>query len=104
MGFLSKTEVAPAAVAKGSAASTPSAQTPLSNTPASQSIASGIHGHAAPVPLTASNEPMLTFLAVLLGAIASMGGFIFGYESGQISGMSLSTITRSRCLQVLTGE
>jgi SP family sugar:H+ symporter-like MFS transporter len=47
---------------------------------------------------------MLTFLAVLLGAIASMGGFIFGYESGQISGTSLSTVTRLRFLQVLTGE
>lgn len=25
-------------------------------------------------------------LAVILGAIASIGGFMFGYESGQISG------------------
>lgn len=25
-------------------------------------------------------------IAVILGAIASMGGFMFGYESGQISG------------------
>lgn len=25
-------------------------------------------------------------IAVMLGAVASIGGFIFGYESGQISG------------------
>lgn len=28
-----------------------------------------------------------TVLACTLGAIASIGGFMFGYESGQISGM-----------------
>lgn len=28
-----------------------------------------------------------TMKAILLGAIASIGGFMFGYESGQISGM-----------------
>ena len=28
-----------------------------------------------------------TKLAVTLGAIASIGGFMFGYESGQISGL-----------------
>src|SRR5450756_1258158 len=89
MGFFSKQEAAPAAIEKGSAASTPSNQTPLSNTPASQSIASGINEHSAPAPSTAQDEPRLTVLAVLLGAIASMGGFIFGYESGQISGTSL---------------
>jgi SP family sugar:H+ symporter-like MFS transporter len=31
----------------------------------------------------------VTVLAALLGSIASIGGFMFGYESGQISGMSL---------------
>lgn len=30
---------------------------------------------------------VLTIRAILLGAIASIGGFMFGYESGQISGM-----------------
>lgn len=35
------------------------------------------------------NEPAArtTFIAVCLGVIASMGGMVFGYESGQISGM-----------------
>ena len=28
----------------------------------------------------------VTKMAILLGSIASMGGFVFGYESGQISG------------------
>jgi len=31
-------------------------------------------------------EPKVKMIAVLLGAIASMGGMVFGYESGQISG------------------
>ena len=28
------------------------------------------------------------FLAIFLGLVASIGGFMFGYESGQISGQS----------------
>lgn len=28
----------------------------------------------------------VTWLALILGAVASIGGFMFGYESGQISG------------------
>jgi len=31
-------------------------------------------------------KPKVKVIAVLLGAIASMGGMVFGYESGQISG------------------
>jgi SP family sugar:H+ symporter-like MFS transporter len=31
-------------------------------------------------------EGRIPFIAVLLGACASIGGFMFGYESGQISG------------------
>jgi len=31
-------------------------------------------------------KPKVKLVAVLLGAIASMGGMVFGYESGQISG------------------
>jgi len=83
MGFFSKKEAAPAAAFPK--------DTPLSsdpNTPASQSVTSFSNEEQnAPIPSTES-EPKVTFLAILLGAIASMGGFIFGYESGQISGMS----------------
>lgn len=32
------------------------------------------------------DELPATWLAVLLGGIASLGGFLFGYESGMISG------------------
>ncbi|KAG9231942.1 putative hexose transporter 2 [Amylocarpus encephaloides] len=32
------------------------------------------------------SEPPATWEAVIMGAIASIGGFMFGYESGQISG------------------
>jgi SP family sugar:H+ symporter-like MFS transporter len=31
-------------------------------------------------------------IAVILGAVASIGGFMFGYESGQISGTSFSVL------------
>ncbi|PHH81297.1 hypothetical protein CDD82_1096 [Ophiocordyceps australis] len=41
------------------------------------------HRHAAP------EGEKVTFLACLLGAVASIGGFIFGYVSGQISGFFL---------------
>lgn len=38
-------------------------------------------------------------IAVVLGAVASIGGFMFGYESGQISGKStLSTLPANRVL------
>lgn len=36
----------------------------------------------------ALEKELVTWSAVRLGGIASIGGFIFGYESGQISGMS----------------
>ncbi|TVY41225.1 Hexose transporter [Lachnellula occidentalis] len=42
--------------------------------------------HNAAPALPAEAEAKVTVIAVLLGAIASVGGFIFGYESGQISG------------------
>lgn len=32
-------------------------------------------------------QPTATFKAIALGLCASMGGMVFGYESGQISGM-----------------
>lgn len=34
-------------------------------------------------------QPRVPAIAVILGAVASIGGFMFGYESGQISGESL---------------
>lgn len=33
-----------------------------------------------------ADDAPVTWLAISLGAISSIGGFIFGYESGQISG------------------
>lgn len=76
--------------------------TPSNQSPASRSVASlGNEEHHAPAASTSESEPKLTVLAALLGAIASMGGFIFGYESGQISGTSLPFLLHS---QVLTGE
>ncbi|KAK4632057.1 High-affinity glucose transporter ght2 [Fulvia fulva] len=45
--------------------------------------------HANQLEKTASPEPVggkVTFMAVYLGLVASIGGFIFGYVSGQISG------------------
>ncbi|PSK42865.1 Hexose transporter 2 [Elsinoe australis] len=35
---------------------------------------------------TVPNTPKVPFLAIFLGLVASIGGFMFGYESGQISG------------------
>jgi len=40
------------------------------------------HDHVA----VEAEKPKVKIIAVLLGAIASMGGMVFGYESGQISG------------------
>ncbi|KAI1343655.1 general substrate transporter [Xylariaceae sp. FL0016] len=37
-------------------------------------------------PATAAAEQSITFLACFLGLVASIGGFMFGYVSGQISG------------------
>ncbi|TVY20241.1 Hexose transporter 2 [Lachnellula arida] len=43
-----------------------------------------------------ADEGKVTVIAVLLGAIASVGGFIFGYESGQISGFLQMTNFKAR--------
>ncbi|KAF8861595.1 hexose transporter [Acephala macrosclerotiorum] len=49
--------------------------------------AASIHApEDAPVANGRIEDAPTTFLACLLGGIASMGGFIFGYESGQIGG------------------
>jgi SP family sugar:H+ symporter-like MFS transporter len=37
-------------------------------------------------PVEAQYEGKIAPIAVVLGAVASIGGFMFGYESGQISG------------------
>ena len=71
MGFFSKND--DAIVEKGS----PSSGTPA-DTPARR--------NSDPIDEPTGRVPVL---AVLLGAIASIGGFMFGYESGQISGAFL---------------
>ena len=37
-------------------------------------------------PAIDAPEGRVPFVAIVLGAVASIGGFMFGYESGQISG------------------
>lgn len=37
-------------------------------------------------PEVEAPQGRVPFVAVVLGAVASIGGFMFGYESGQISG------------------
>lgn len=50
---------------------------------------------AGQVESTAGNHELpapagkVTFMAVFMGLVASIGGFMFGYASGQISGTSL---------------
>lgn len=39
-----------------------------------------------PPPVSPVRQQKVTFLAVFLGVVASIGGFMFGYVSGQISG------------------
>ncbi|KAK3304489.1 general substrate transporter [Chaetomium strumarium] len=43
-------------------------------------------GEIAPSPAAAVSEEKVTAAAVFLGVVASVGGFMFGYVSGQISG------------------
>ncbi|KAI9053190.1 hypothetical protein LZ554_003456 [Drepanopeziza brunnea f. sp. 'monogermtubi'] len=59
-------------------AETSAAHTPV-NGAGEGNVARGNAGDAA-------EQLPVTWLAVLLGGIASIGGFMFGYESGQISG------------------
>jgi len=62
-------------------------ESPVTLTPESQSIASATHG--AGQHRAEPEKQKATVLAILLGCIASIGGFMFGYESGQISGIYL---------------
>jgi len=60
------------------------------SSPESQSPRESIHKQSNG-PIDPREEGRVTFIAVLLGAISSMGGFMFGYESGQISGTLYSS-------------
>jgi SP family sugar:H+ symporter-like MFS transporter len=58
--------------------------TPESTTPA-QTPQRG-NSTTLPSPTELQPEGRIPMIAVVLGAVASIGGFMFGYESGQISG------------------
>jgi hypothetical protein len=99
MGFLSrkKADKAPEADAhvgemSASQKPTPAATTPATLTPANNSEASlDLQTENVAASATAADllkKQPVTAYAVILGAIASIGGFMFGYESGQIGGMS----------------
>ncbi|TVY84680.1 Galactose transporter [Lachnellula suecica] len=61
-------------------------ETPATLTPDHQSAASVRNEVGAHHNVAGLEESKVTPIAVLLGCIASIGGFMFGYESGQISG------------------
>lgn len=87
MGLFSRNQVKqPVFHEKGSPSQTP-AETPAAHTPENRSV------HNEPATALepenagdATKELPVTWLAILLGGVASIGGFMFGYESGQISG------------------
>jgi SP family sugar:H+ symporter-like MFS transporter len=70
-----------------SAEGTPAAHTPAETPVAARSLNGSVPEHHDNVPVDALEKQPVTRLALMLGAIASIGGFMFGYESGQISGM-----------------
>jgi SP family sugar:H+ symporter-like MFS transporter len=80
MGFFSRKIAVPAVSEKNTSPSSPESQSPHG------SIHKQRNG-----PIDPGEEGRVTFIAVLLGAISSMGGFMFGYESGQISGTLYSS-------------
>jgi SP family sugar:H+ symporter-like MFS transporter len=94
MGLFNKKKAVSAAIAhailaeKGTPADTPSTQTPSTQTPARSitSVSDETAHHDSLPAAQALEEQPVTWLAILLGSIASIGGFMFGYESGQISG------------------
>lgn len=69
---------------KATPAETPATLTPANNSQSSLHIEAEHSINVAPEE--ALKKQPVTAFAVILGAIASIGGFIFGYESGQISG------------------
>jgi MFS transporter, SP family, sugar:H+ symporter len=79
---------------KSTARNTPSTGTPANYSEANVSVQTVQNDNpTVQMPLETRS---ITRLAVLLGAIASIGGFMFGYESGQISGMSCLRSVPSR--------
>ena len=61
--------------------------TPIASPKPSLEIAADEHAHVDIQHADFKFEQLpVTPIAIILGAIASIGGFIFGYESGQISG------------------
>ena len=68
-----------ASKAEGKEKATPDTTTPA-ETPS--------RGNSATLPSPADLQPegRTPLIAIILGAVASIGGFMFGYESGQISG------------------
>ncbi|KAF2090395.1 hexose transporter HXT13 [Saccharata proteae CBS 121410] len=87
MGLFSKkaTAEAPAVTEKDTTQSTPAETTPRNQS--QTEIATG------PGPDEKLKVPLL---AIMLGGIASLGGFMFGYESGQISGFVQMTDFKAR--------
>jgi hypothetical protein len=67
-------------------------ETPATSTPERLSDASAvIRGEQIVAATSPTPLQKVTLLTVNLGSIASIGGFMFGYESGQISGTHSST-------------
>jgi hypothetical protein len=63
--------------------------TPEGSTPAQSTPAQTPHRQDStvlPNPVELQPEGRIPLIAIVLGAVASIGGFMFGYESGQISG------------------
>lgn len=88
MGLFNKKSAKPAdvvAVEKETPSSTvpttPAAGSVHSQTPAGNDNVDVVGGQEVEVP---KHVPILAYI---VGGVASVGGFMFGYESGQISGM-----------------
>lgn len=67
--------------------------TGATNTPANHSVASLPHDNNAANAYEKRSsdtveEGSVSWFAIFMGSVASIGGFMFGYESGQISGSS----------------
>ncbi|KAH7324778.1 general substrate transporter [Stachybotrys elegans] len=61
----------------------------LSKGPSNEAEASQVDTAHQEAPVNNAEKERVTLLACLLGAVASIGGFIFGYVSGEISGFFL---------------